>query len=61
LVSVAVTPRNFGLVPLPDPPARYAPIVIGVWVAIGFGVYRYARSRGGDEWLADAGKAFDEG
>lgn len=48
------------LVPLPEPPTRYAPIVIGVWLAIGLGIYFYARGRGGGEWLADAGKAFDE-
>jgi hypothetical protein len=48
------------MAPLPVPPTRYAPIVIGVWLAIGLGIYLYARARGGDVWLTEADKAFDE-
>jgi amino acid transporter len=43
--------------PLPAAPARYAPIVLAVWLAIGVAVIVIQKLRGNDEWLVEARKA----
>jgi amino acid transporter len=43
--------------PLPAAPAKYAPIVLGVWLLIGVGVIVSHKVRGDDSWLVEARKA----
>jgi amino acid transporter len=43
--------------PLPAAPAKYAPIVLGVWLLIGIGVIVILKLRGDDSWLTEARKA----
>jgi hypothetical protein len=43
--------------PLPAAPAKYAPIVLGVWLLIGIGVIVVLKLRGDDSWLTEARKA----
>jgi amino acid transporter len=47
-------------VPLPPAPAKYAPIVIAVWVALGVLVLLAMRMRGQEAWLSRAGETMDE-
>ena len=42
--------------PLPAAPAKYAPIVIGVWLAIGVAVLIFQRVTGRTQWLEEARK-----
>jgi amino acid transporter len=49
------------IVPLPAAPAKYAPIVIGAWIAIGLTLLVAMRLRGHEAWLARAGASMDEG
>jgi amino acid transporter len=43
--------------PLPAAPAKYAPIVLGVWLAIGVAVLIFQRMTGRTKWLEEARKA----
>jgi amino acid transporter len=49
------------VVPLPDPPVEYAPIVLVVWLALGAALLLYHYARGNKEWLAKAQMAMEEG
>ncbi len=42
--------------PLPAAPAKYAPIVLGVWLAIGVAVLIFQRLTGRTQWLEEARK-----
>jgi amino acid transporter len=42
--------------PLPAAPAKYAPIVLGVWLAIGVAVLIFQRMTGRTQWLEEARK-----
>jgi amino acid transporter len=47
------------VVPLPEPPARYALFVFVAYTALGAGVLLYLKSRGREEWLDKAGLAME--
>jgi amino acid transporter len=48
------------VVPLPPQPAKYAPIVLMVWIALGGAVLLYLRRRGRETWMFEAVKAATE-
>jgi amino acid transporter len=48
------------IVPLPDPPARYAIFFFLAYTAAGVGVLLYLKSRGREDWLEKAGLAMAE-
>ena len=48
------------IVPLPDPPARYALFLFLAYTALGGGVLVYLKSRGREDWLTKAGLAMEE-
>jgi amino acid transporter len=48
------------VVPLPDPPARYALFFFAAYTAAGAGVLAYLKARGREHWLARAGLAMEE-
>jgi amino acid transporter len=48
------------VVPLPDPPVRYAPAILGGWALIGAAILIVLKLRGQEEWLARAGMAMVE-
>jgi amino acid transporter len=48
------------VVPLPDPPVEYAPIVLVVYLAIGAALLLYHYARGNKEWLVKAQMAMEE-
>lgn len=47
-------------VPLPDPPVKYAPVVLAVYLAIGAALLLYHHARGNKEWLVKAQMAMEE-
>jgi len=49
------------VVPLPDPPVKYAPIIIAGWLLVGIGVLLWQNSRGNKEWLIKAQMAMEDG
>jgi amino acid transporter len=60
--SVAVAYVAYkSVVPLPPPPARYAPIVFGVWVFLGVCVLVYLRASKREAFLEKAQAAMTEG
>jgi amino acid transporter len=48
------------IVPLPDPPARYALLLFVVYTALGGALLAYLKWRGRDDWLERAGLAMEE-
>jgi amino acid transporter len=61
VASVAVGYVGYkSVVPLPDAPARYAPIVLIGWLAVGAALLVWQNARGNREWLAKAQLAMDE-
>jgi amino acid transporter len=48
------------VIPLPDPPVKYAPIVLVVYLAIGAGLLLYHSATGNKEWLHKAQMAMEE-
>jgi amino acid transporter len=48
------------VVPLPDPPARYAIFLFVAYTAVGAGMLLYLKSRGREDWLEKAGQAMQE-
>jgi amino acid transporter len=48
------------VVPLPDPPARYALLLFVVYTALGGALLAYLKLRGRDDWLERAGLAMEE-
>ena len=48
------------VVPLPDPPARYAIFLFLAYSAAGAGILLYLKGRGREDWLAKAGQAMRE-
>jgi amino acid transporter len=48
------------VVPLPEPPARYALVLFLGYTAVGVGVLAYFRLKGNEDWLTKAGQAMQE-
>jgi hypothetical protein len=48
------------IVPLPDPPARYALVFFVIYTAIGGGLLGYLKARGREDWLDRARLAMEE-
>ena len=48
------------VVPLPDAPVKYAPIIIAGWLVVGGLLLAWQHSRGNKEWLAKAQLAMEE-
>ena len=46
--------------PLPPAPAKYAPIILAVWIGFGLTALTVLRMRGREDWMARAGAAMDE-
>lgn len=46
-------------VPLPSTPYRYAPLVVGAWLAIGVAVLSVMHRRGRERWLHEAARCTD--
>jgi amino acid transporter len=61
VASVAVAYVGYkSVVPLPDAPVKYAPIILLGWLVIGAGVLVWQNARGNREWLANAQLAMEE-
>jgi amino acid transporter len=62
VASIAVGYVGYkSVVPLPDPPVKYAPLIIAGWLLVGIGVLLWQNSRGNKEWLAKAQMAMEDG
>ena len=48
------------IVPLPPPPEKWAPVVLGVYFVLGAAVLVYLKVRGNEEWLVRAQMAMEE-
>jgi amino acid transporter len=48
------------VVPLPDPPVKYAPLILVGWLLIGAGVLFWQNARGNRDWLAKAQMAMED-
>jgi amino acid transporter len=60
LSSIAVLYVGYkSVVPLPDPPARYAILFFALYTAIGAAVLVYLKRRGREDWLQKAGLAME--
>ena len=58
LSSIAVLYVGYkSVVPLPDPPARYAILFFALYTAIGAAILVYLNRRGREDWLEKAGQA----
>jgi hypothetical protein len=61
VASVALAYVGYkSVVPLPAPPARYAPIILLGWLVVGAALLVWQNARGNREWLAKAELAMDE-
>jgi amino acid transporter len=58
-VAVIVVAYN-SVVPLPAPPVKWAPLVIGVWLLLGVALLVYQQVRGNRDWLQRAQMAMTE-
>ncbi len=58
-VAVAVV-AYYSVVPLPAPPVKWAPLVIGVWLLLGVAILIYLQATGKNEWLKKAQMAMTE-
>lgn len=58
-VAVIIVAYN-SVVPLPAPPVKWAPLVIGVWLLLGVALLVYQQVRGNRDWLKRAGMAMTE-
>lgn len=62
VASVAVAYVGYrSVVPLPDPPVKYAPIVLAVYLVLGAALLLYHYARGNKDWLVKAQMAMEEG
>jgi amino acid transporter len=48
------------VVPLPDPPVKYAPLILVGWLLIGAAVLVWQNARGNKDWLAKAQMAMED-
>jgi len=48
------------VVPLPEAPERYGPVVLGLWLLLAVFILIFLRLRGREEWLARTAEAFEE-
>jgi amino acid transporter len=61
VASVAVAYVGYkSVVPLPEAPAKYAPIILLGWLLIGGAVLLWQNARGNREWLAKAQLAMED-
>jgi len=58
LVLIYAVIQSFN--PAPAAPYSYAPIIDGVWFALGIGILLWMRARGREEWILNAGEAIAE-
>jgi len=62
VASVAVGYVGYkSVVPLPDPPVKYAPLIGIGWLLIGAALLLWQNARGNKEWLAKAQMAMEDG
>jgi amino acid transporter len=61
VASIAVGYVGYkSVVPLPDPPVKYAPLILVGWLLIGAAVLVWQNARGNKEWLAKAQLAMED-
>ena len=61
LYAVAISFQPFCTTTCPASPYNWAPVVDGSWLVLGILVLAYYRSRGREQWIANAGSALGEG